>query len=89
MLKVNIDWNRINRMILQDKVALVTGGTSGIGKATALAFAQRSEGKLNEIIAFGTAGAKVVFSDKPGVEEEETAALICETGAERLFSIEQ
>jgi NAD(P)-dependent dehydrogenase (short-subunit alcohol dehydrogenase family) len=34
-------------------VALVTGGTSGIGRATALA-------KLNEVIAFGAAGAKVV-----------------------------
>ncbi len=32
-------------MILQDKVALVTGGTSGIVRATALA-------KLNEVIAY-------------------------------------
>ncbi|MBW4641118.1 MAG: hypothetical protein V7K58_34525 [Nostoc sp.] len=39
-------------MILQDKVVLVTGGTSGIGRATALA-------KLNEVIAFAAAGAKV------------------------------
>ena len=45
-------------MILQDKVALVTGSTSGIGRATALALAQRSVGaasrrggKFNEVIA--------------------------------------
>jgi NAD(P)-dependent dehydrogenase (short-subunit alcohol dehydrogenase family) len=58
-------------MILQDKVALVTEGTSGIGRATA--------------IVFGAAGAKVVFSDIRNVEGEETADLIRETGAECLF----
>jgi NAD(P)-dependent dehydrogenase (short-subunit alcohol dehydrogenase family) len=58
-------------MMLENKVALVTGGTSGIGRATA--------------IAMGAAGAKVVFSDRPDVEGEETAALIRETGAECLF----
>ena len=57
--------------MLKNKVALVTGGTSGIGRATA--------------IAFGAAGAKVVFSDVRDVEAEETADLIRETGAECLF----
>jgi hypothetical protein len=36
----NLDFRR-NRMILQDKVALVTVGTSGIGRATAIAYAQQ------------------------------------------------
>lgn len=58
-------------MILQDKVALVTGGTSGIGQATA--------------IAMGAAGAKVVFSGRREAKGEETAKLIRETGAECLF----
>jgi NAD(P)-dependent dehydrogenase (short-subunit alcohol dehydrogenase family) len=58
-------------MILEDKVALVTGGTSGIGRATA--------------IALGTAGAKVVFSGRRDSEGEETAALIRAAGAECLF----
>ncbi len=58
-------------MMLKDKVALVTGETSGIGRATA--------------IAFGAAGAKVVFSDIRDGEAEETVALIRKTGAECLF----
>jgi NAD(P)-dependent dehydrogenase (short-subunit alcohol dehydrogenase family) len=65
-------------MILQDKVSLVTRGTAGIGQATALA-------KLNEVIAFGAAGAKVVFSGRHDAEGEKTAKLIRETGAECLY----
>ncbi|MBR8833170.1 MAG: SDR family oxidoreductase [Stigonema ocellatum SAG 48.90 = DSM 106950] len=58
-------------MTLQNKVALVTGATSGIGKAAAL--------------ALGSAGAKVVFSGRRDQEGETTAALIRNAGAECLF----
>jgi NAD(P)-dependent dehydrogenase (short-subunit alcohol dehydrogenase family) len=58
-------------MMLKNKVALVTGGTSGIGRATA--------------IAFGAAGAKVVFSGRQDAEGEKTAKLIRETGVECLY----
>jgi NAD(P)-dependent dehydrogenase (short-subunit alcohol dehydrogenase family) len=57
--------------ILENKVALVTGGTSGIGKATALAFA--------------AAGAKVIFSGRREQEGEDTANSIRKSGAECLF----
>jgi NAD(P)-dependent dehydrogenase (short-subunit alcohol dehydrogenase family) len=58
-------------MMLESKVALVTGGTSGIGRATA--------------VALGEAGAKVVFSGRRDAEGEATAALIRGAGAECLF----
>jgi NAD(P)-dependent dehydrogenase (short-subunit alcohol dehydrogenase family) len=65
-----LDFRR-NRMILQDKVALVTGGTSGIGRATAIAYAQQQ--------------AKVVVVGRRMDEGEETVRLIKEAGGEAVF----
>ncbi len=56
---------------LENKVAVVTGGTSGIGKATA--------------IALGAAGAKVVFSGRRESEGEQTANSLREAGVDCLF----
>jgi NAD(P)-dependent dehydrogenase (short-subunit alcohol dehydrogenase family) len=56
---------------LQDKIALVTGGTTGIGRATAIAFAK--------------AGAKVVVSGRRAAEGEETVRLVRAAGGEAMF----
>jgi len=56
---------------LENKIALVTGGSSGIGRATALAFAGK--------------GAKVVIGSPQVKEGEETVELIKEAGSEGLF----
>ena len=55
----------------EGKVALVTGGGSGIGRATALAFAREK--------------ARVVVSDIDVKSGEETANMIARTGGEAIF----
>ena len=54
-----------------DKVVLVTGGTAGIGRVTAVAFARH--------------GAKVVVSGRRKTEGEESVSLVESVGAEGLF----
>jgi len=58
-------------MQMKDKVALVTGGSSGIGRAIALAWARE--------------GAKVVLSDINAKAGEETVAQLRDKGCEALF----
>ena len=58
-------------MLLEGKVALVTGGSSGIGRAAALAFARE--------------GAKVTVADVDIEGGEETVRLIEDTGGGAIF----
>ncbi len=55
----------------EGKVAIVTGGSSGIGQATA--------------ITFGKAGAKVVVAARRDSEGEETVSQIKLAGSEAMF----
>ena len=56
---------------MKDKTALVTGGSSGIGRATALAFARE--------------GATVTVADLNAIGGQETVSLIKSAGGEACF----
>jgi NAD(P)-dependent dehydrogenase (short-subunit alcohol dehydrogenase family) len=56
---------------LENKVALITGGTTGIGRDTAVLFAKK--------------GAKVVISGRRETEGKETIALVKVAGGEGIF----
>jgi NAD(P)-dependent dehydrogenase (short-subunit alcohol dehydrogenase family) len=64
--------NEAPKKRLQDKVALITGGGTGIGRATALSFAEQ--------------GAKIVIADINEKAANETVNLIKERGGESVFT---
>ena len=57
--------------LLAEKITIVTGGSSGIGKATAIALAKE--------------GAIVVVASRRSIEGQETVNLIKETGGDGIF----
>ena len=57
--------------LLKNKVALITGGASGIGRATVQVFARE--------------GAKIVLADMDTTQGEETAHEISKSGGEAIF----
>jgi NAD(P)-dependent dehydrogenase (short-subunit alcohol dehydrogenase family) len=56
---------------LEDKVAIITGGATGIGRAASLRFARE--------------GAKVVVVDRNSPDGNRTATMVIEKGGEALF----
>ncbi len=59
-------------MRLNEKVAIITGGNSGIGRATAILFASE--------------GAKIVIADLKDSKKDETLAKIAMIGGEAIFT---
>jgi NAD(P)-dependent dehydrogenase (short-subunit alcohol dehydrogenase family) len=57
--------------VTEQKVAIVTGGSSGIGRATAIALAKE--------------GAKIVVAARRSKEGNETVQLVKETGSDGIF----
>lgn len=66
------EWNvRRGSVRLENKVAIVTGGAGGIGRATAIKFAKE--------------GAKVVVADLNSTGGQETVKMISDFGGESIF----